>query len=376
MNSLPAQTPTNDYPTWAPRFWHGMRPWVWWKLLSRNRYRIALKRAHVAVGVSLITPINELLWATQQLLMGRKIRATVIDQPPIFILGHWRSGTTLLHELLVSNTEFASPNTYQCFAPSHFLVSGSIITRFGGFLLPKKRPMDEMAAGWLLPQEDEFALMNLGLPSPYLRIAFPQTQEKHLEYLNFDEISEAELQLWREGFIWFVKALTIAYRGQRLVLKSPTHTGRIAELHKMFPEACFIHLTRDPRKLFPSTMRLWRSLDHVQSLHDSYNEDQLIQYVQDCLDKMYLGYHRGRTTVPDSQVMDVRYEDLVADPKATVQEIYHRMNLGDFNRISAALDEKLVGHGEYRTNQHFVDEEWERQVMSYCADYAARYGYT
>lgn len=235
--------------------------------------------------------------------------------------------------------------------------------------------MDEMAAGWLLPQEDEFALMNLGLPSPYLRIAFPHSQAKNLEYLNFANLSEDDLQKWREGFLWFVRALTIAYHGQRLVLKSPTHTGRIAELHRLFPKARFIHLTRDPRKLFPSTMRLWRALDQVQSLQDSYNEDQLIQYVRDCMDNMYAGYNSGRQNVPDNQVMDVSYEALVADPKSTVREIYQRMELGEFNQISAALDEKLVGHQTYRTNRHDLDQQWERQIMHYCSEYAACYGY-
>lgn len=328
------------------------------------------------MGVSLISPMNELLWALQALLFGRKINNATIDQPPIFILGHWRSGTTLLHELLVSNPQFASPNTYQCFVPSHFLVSGALITRFGGFLIPKKRPMDEMAAGWLLPQEDEFALMNLGLPSPYLRIAFPHTQEKHLEYLDMSQLSEELKQSWKDGFMWFLKALSIANPGKRLVLKSPTHTGRVQQLLEMFPQARFIHLTRDPRKLFPSTMRLWRALDEVQSLHDSYNEDELIEYVRSCLDTMYRGYHAGRKLVPDNQIMDIRYEDLVADPRRTVQQIYEKLELGDFSRVSNELDAKLVGHKEYRTNRHRTDDQWEKQVMNYCADYAQRYGYT
>lgn len=376
MNSHHVQDPPNDYPTWAPRFWHGMRPAVWWKLLSRNRYQISFRRWHIALGVSLVAPINEILCAAQQVLLGRKIRNAVIDPSPVFILGHWRSGTTFLHELLVSSAGFASPNTYQCFAPSHFLVSGSILTRFGGFLLPKKRPMDEMAAGWLLPQEDEFALMNLGLPSPYLRIAFPQTQEKYLEYLDFANLTEAQRQSWRAGLLQFIRSLSVAYPGRRLVLKSPTHTGRIAELYQMFPKARFIHLTRDPRKLFPSTMRLWRALDQVQSLHAGFNEDQLIEYVRDCMDRMYLGFHRGREMVPESQIMDVKYEELVADPKAILREVYQQMNLGDFDDVIADLDAKLVGHHQYRTNRHDLNQQWEHQIMSYCADYAARYGYT
>lgn len=374
MNSSEEQ-PLNSYPSWGLRFWHGMRPAVWWKLLSRNRFQISFNRAHFSLGISLVTPFNEPLWGLQQLFFGRKIRNATIQQDPIFILGHWRSGTTLLHELLVVDPQLESPNTYQCFAPSHFLVSGSIITRFGGFMIPDKRPMDEMAAGWLLPQEDEFALMNLGVPSPYLRIAFPHTQEKHLEYLDFSGVSSEALDRWKSVFLSFLRSLSVAYPGKRLVLKSPTHTGRVAELYKMFPKARFIHLTRDPRKLFPSTMRLWRALDDVQSLHESYNEDQLIQYVRDCMDTMYRGYNSGRCGIPDDQIMDVRYEDLVADPKKTLQEIYQRMNLGDFGLVSEALDEKLVGHKQYRPNRHRADPEWERQVMSYCEDYAKRFGY-
>lgn len=365
----------NKYPSWAPRFWHGMGPTVWWSLLSRNRFQIAPSRVHVSLGVSLINPINGMLWSLQQAIFGRRIRETKIDQAPLFILGHWRSGTTLLHELLVTNPDFACPNTYQCFAPSHFLISGRIITRYGGFLVPDKRPMDEMAAGWLLPQEDEFALMNLGVPSPYLRIAFPQTQEQYLDYLNFNSLSEQQLAEWESGFLWFLRALTIAFPGRRLVLKSPTHTGRIAFLHRLFPNAKFIHLTRDPRKLFPSTMRLWRALDEVQSLHDSYNEDQLVQYVRDCMEQMYTGYQEGRGSVPESQLMEVRYEDLVANPKETLREIYQRLDLGDFQQAEALLDDKLVGHREYRVNRHQLDPGWERQIMKYCESYASRYGY-
>ncbi|MFO0942478.1 MAG: hypothetical protein U0930_17205 [Pirellulales bacterium] len=59
--------------------------------------------------------------------------------------------------------------------------------------------MDEMAAGWLLPQEDEFALMNLGIPSPYLRIAFPHCQEKHLDYLDMSQLSDEKVQM--EGWL-------------------------------------------------------------------------------------------------------------------------------------------------------------------------------
>src|SRR5262249_33511021 len=42
---------------------------------------------------------------------------------PIFILGHWRSGTTLLHELLALDDRLLSPTTFQCFNPQRFLLT-------------------------------------------------------------------------------------------------------------------------------------------------------------------------------------------------------------------------------------------------------------
>ncbi len=352
-----------------------MRAPIWWGLLAKNRFRISPHRAHVALGVSLLNPMNDWLALIQRIAYESKIQATSIDQDPIFILGHWRSGTTWLHELLVSNPRFAFPTTYQCLAPSHFLVS-PWIARYGGFLLPKKRPMDNMPAGWYLPQEEEFALMNLGVPTPYLRIAFPHTQPRYLEYLNFEGLTEVELKNWKEPFLWFLKALTYSNQGKRLVLKSPPHTGRIAVLNQMFPNAKYVHLVRDPRQLFPSTMRLWNSLDHVQSLQHGLSEQDMKQYVTECLRRMYRGFHAGRNLVAASRIIDVRYEDLVADPRDTVRNIYDRLDLGDFSEAGPWLDPMLEGASSYQTNRHSMDSAWEAEIMEYCKDYAQQYGYT
>ncbi|MEZ6078247.1 MAG: sulfotransferase [Pirellulaceae bacterium] len=270
----------NAYPAMSPRFWHGMRVGCWWRLLAKNGFRIALSRLPIAMGVSFFTPGNDVLAGLQSLIHGRRIRETPITAPPIFILGHWRSGTTLLHELLVTDPRFACPNTYQCFAPSHFIVSEAMMVRFGSFLLPKKRPMDNMETGWLLPQEDEFALMNLGVPSPYLRIAFPQTQPPALDYLTLTDLSDKQRSEWRNKLMWFMRALTYHYSGKQMVLKSPRiragwlscpgyfHSAQICSLDAQIRAKLFLSLcdcdrseyrqsysTRSPRAKCASTCR-------------------------------------------------------------------------------------------------------------------------
>lgn len=368
------ESQANEYSGLAPRFWHGMRAGIWWRLLARNRFRLSLSRCHIALGVTAISPINDMLATLQKIFYQRKIENSRIESDPIFILGHWRSGTTWLHELLVSNPEFASPNTYQCFAPSHFLIS-PWVAQYGSFLLPKKRPMDNMAAGWLLPQEDEFALMNLGVPTPYLRIAFPRTQHQNLEYLDFVGLDQDSMTYWKQRFLWFLKALTLNYEGKRLVLKSPPHTGRLRLLIEMFPKARFIHLVRNPRQLFPSTMRLWRSLDQVQSLQVGQSENQLKQFVIDCMQRMYAGFDAGRIQVPDHQIVEVRYEDLVAQPEATLERIYADLNLGDFARVRGFLKPMLEQHASYQTNQHRDNPRWSQDQLGYFHEYARRFGY-
>jgi len=140
------------YPLWAPRFWHGMRLGDYLGMLARNRFRIDVFRIPMTFLLMPFGVLNSVLYRYVQLRHGRRIRAAKIDQPPVFIIGHWRSGTTYLHELMVRDERFAFPTTYECFAPHHFLSS----RRWAPFLMkgviPEKRPMDNMPAGFDLPQ--------------------------------------------------------------------------------------------------------------------------------------------------------------------------------------------------------------------------------
>jgi len=44
-------------------------------------------------------------------------------RPPLFLVGHWRSGTTLLHELLCLDARYTYPTTHACMNPHHFVLS-------------------------------------------------------------------------------------------------------------------------------------------------------------------------------------------------------------------------------------------------------------
>jgi hypothetical protein len=279
-----------------------------------------------------------------------------------------------MHELLVLDDQFASPSTYACFAPWHFLLTEKWMIKFGRHLLPDKRPMDNMRAGWALPQEDEFALMNLGAPTPYLRIMFPQREPPWMNFLDMRGIDDQDLAAWKGKLTWFIKALTLQHRRQ-LVLKSPPHTGRVAELLKIYPNAKFVHLVRDPRKLFASTIRLWQSLASVQGMQSENDQSRLESYVWECFHRMYTAFEADRIKIPAGRIIDVRYEDLVADPVATMSSVYASLELNGFEEIRPMIAARFAAERNYQANEHHIDPELEKTILSNWSDYAHRYGY-
>jgi len=351
-----------------------MRPSTWFQLLREGRFRIHPTRIPLAIGVTIATFFNLGLGTLQNLIYRRRLAEAELHGPPVFVVGHWRSGTTLLHELLVLDERLSSPSTWQCFAPHHFLISEWFFRRFGRWLLPNKRPMDNMKTGWDRPQEDEFALLALGLRSPYRRMAFPNQPPPDMDFLDFDQIDTDEIQGWLTALRSFLVTVSIA-TGRPLVVKSPTHTGRIGWLASEFPDAKFIHITRDPRELFPSTCRLWPGLDEGQALQKP-NHDHLDSYVIECLQRMYRAFHAGREKIGPHRMIDIRYEDLVKDPVETMKNIYKTLRLSDFETVQPTLQQGVeTEHQEYRTNQHQLDESTEAMIRSEWKDYFERYGY-
>ena len=76
----------HPYPFWSPRFWHGLRFGEWIRLCVKHRFRIHPLRWPMAFLITLITPFNSVMAAVQRLRYGKQIDATVIEQPPVFIL--------------------------------------------------------------------------------------------------------------------------------------------------------------------------------------------------------------------------------------------------------------------------------------------------
>jgi hypothetical protein len=236
--------------------------------------------------------------------------------------------------------------------------------------------MDSMEAGWERPQEDEFALANLGIPSPYVAWAFPNHGPVYDEYLDLTTLSKAERDRWQHSLRLFVQRVA-TMRNRRVVLKSPTHTARVRTLLEIFPDARFVHIVRDPLALFPSTVRLWNTLSQVQGLQTVEGGIPWIErQILDTFVRMYERLEQDRELIPTGRLAELRYEELVAAPVEQMQHVYEQLEFDGFDRVRPAIARYAAEHSEYRPAHYSLSPTVAEGVRRHWAPYFERYGYS
>ncbi len=358
---------------WSPRFFQGTDAVNWAKMLYRNQFDVHPRYWYIAGIVSMVSTVNLVLRWVQNGLYGDELGRTKIDNEPLFVIGHWRTGTTLLHELLIQDPQFNYPDFCACFNPNHHLITARFFKRYAPWLAPERRPMDNMAAGWDRPQEDEFALCLLGLPSTYSDIAFPNHPSMYPGSLDLSGLSPGELKTWQRTFDHFLR--TLSWRDpRRLVLKSPPHTARIPVLLEMFPRARFLHIVRDPYVVFPSTVNLWKSLMSRHCFHPSDHagiEERVFREFRIIYDRL----EEARSLFTPGQFHEVRYEELVRDPIGQLRGVYHSLGLEGFEQAQPRLEEYLGQTNGYETNKYVLTDAQRAEIDRRWGDVIARYGY-
>ena len=326
----------------------GMTLGDWWSLLRRHRFAIDPPhwfRASVQTALGAYNSINARI---ERRIYGRRIEATTV-QAPLFILGHYRSGTTHLHNLLALDPQFAAPTFFQVLNPHTFLTIERLAAPLADRLVVRRRFQDEVALGAGVPSEDEVALCTMTGLSPYMAWYFPRDGSGYGSYLAFRDVSEVEVARWKHALAMFLKKLTMKH-GRPLVLKSPPHTARIRLLLDLFPDARFVHIHRDPYDVFRSTRHMVRTVQPVFQLQASppLDGDDTILGVYA---EMYDAYFEQRGLIPEGRLCDVGYEDLLREPLAVVGSIYRTLGLAGFEGVQARLETYLGSISDYRKNR-------------------------
>jgi hypothetical protein len=352
--------------------WHGLTFGRWLNLLAQ---RPRIDRAHVlrAASITAVSLVNSLQAAAESLLFGQ-LKQVEISQHPIFILGHWRSGTTLLHNLLTLDPQFAYPNLYQVLFSGHFLTTERVVARLTAHLIPKTRLIDDMPAGWNMTQEDEIALLLTTGLSPYLMTVFQGDRSRYGRYFSLSDVSPSELEFWKRSFLLFLKKLTYRYQGRQIVLKSPSHTYRIPILLEMFPQAKFVYIYRNPYAVFNSTLHLRRTMFTENGLampnFDGLEEDSFVTY-EDCVRT----YERTKSLIPPGQLHEVSFEQLEADPLGQMRALYEAWHQDGWSGLEPKLTQKLPELARHRKNKFSMDDALRRRIYRRLRWMFELYGY-
>lgn len=336
----------------AVAFGPGLLPGVtygdWLRMLRVNRFAIHPRywmRASVITQYSLMNSV--IAWQERR-RFGEEVENQIV-QPPLFILGHWRSGTTHLHNLLSLDDRFAFPNAFQVAFPNTFLsTEGGGNYKLLQFFMPRKRPMDNMQLDLTVPWEDEYATCTASATSSYMGPVFPKRLDHYDRYMTFRGVPTEEVARWQASLILLLKKLTFKYR-RPLILKSPPHTGRIRLLLEMFPNAKFIHIHRHPIDVFQSTrhqtdvMLRWYELQR-------FPRDKIDDWIFQRYREMYDAFFEERSLVPAGCFHEVGFDELESNPITTMGSIYDALNLPAFDQIEPKLRDYSAEQAGYRKN--------------------------
>jgi len=304
--------------------------------------------------------ISSILTLAERKNHGRSIRETCIEHPPIFIIGHWRTGSTYLHQLINLDSRFTTPTMVQTVIPDHFLFSTRYYVPILKRTMPKYRPMDHVAMGPLEPQEEEFALIRMGSESPLEKIIFPSKKNYFLE--GYDQyIPEGKkLESWKKNLFTFFKKITFQ-TGKQIVSKNPYHTMRISLLSEMFPGARFIHITRDPMIVVPSTIRMWNIVAADNKLKRGWKSPTVAE-VSSVL-ATYLEYvARESRKLAAHQFTEIRFEDLEKDPLGELKRMYAELDLPFPESFESDVNQFVSMNKNYRKNKYTLSAEEQETI--------------
>ncbi len=334
------------------------------KIFSSNQHRVDSRSYIFIIFHFLFAVLNSMASFFEKLIFEKKISTVSIKEEPVFILGHWRSGTTYLQYLLSKDSRLYSPSTFECLFPHNFSVSKFFFYPLFSLLIPKKRVQDNLEGGINLPNEDEIALAQLTGESPYLEWSFPK-ENRFEKFLAFEN-QTLSLKSWEKALIYFIKKLSLKYK-KRILLKSPTHTARVDKILKIFPNAKFIHIHRDPYDVYKSTLHLFEIFEDkyifLQGRSDLNKKEKVIKLYQDLYNTYLEHYPKYR-----DKILSFSYEDFLEKPGDIIKSIYSHIGIELDEKVKNELNKYIRSKKKYVRGKHKELSEDENDLNSSSSD--------
>ncbi|MBX2813846.1 MAG: sulfotransferase [Myxococcales bacterium] len=356
---------------------NGMTVSQWGNFLRQYGSQIHMRYLARTLFGSGMAMINSVAALVETLKYREAVRKATV-RAPIFVLGHYRSGTTHLWNILSCDPQFAYPSILQAVFPNSFLVFERIVHGPASGFTISKRPQDNVEIDPSSPIEDERALCAQTLLSIQMVRHFPQKWKQFKSYLTLKDSTPREQEIWKDSLQRFAKKLMVRYGDhKRLLFKSPDHTGKIRYLLEVFPDAKFIHIHRDPWLVFSSTQRMEEKTAGIYAFQPWKNAGDREAFILWRYRSMYSSYEEDARKLSSEQLVEVGYDDLVRNPLAVLEKIYSQLgiNLADEARLRIQAYMKRIS-GYKKNHYHPLPKEVQQRVVEAWSPYFDRWGYS
>jgi len=344
----------------------------YFKILSKGHIapRYYFKIILTTLIVLIATPFH--VW--EGLYFKNKLKNYKFTKPPLFILGHWRSGTTLLHNMLSKDPAAGYITTYQSLFPNN-MASKWLFRTFMKIFMPRKRPSDGVELNVVFPQEDEFAFSNLQDNAYYNFFYFPEMYNIFYEKaVNLKFLNEKETDLWFSSYEKLLKKAAIDTNAERLIVKNPVNTGRIEQILKLWPDARFLYIYRNPITVFHSTRRFFQKLFPTLWFHKV--DDQFIDtMIFDVYPRLIDSYLEQKSLIPPGNLMELRFEDFETNPVKEMEKIYAGLLKEDFSKVQQYFSDYFKTQKGHKKNMYLVDATEIELIRKHLGKYIEMYNY-
>jgi hypothetical protein len=286
------------------------------------------------------------------LLFERRIQKQVLTEDPIFVLGHWRSGTSHLQQVLSEDPAHVSLNLYEMLSADHFLWTerwllpffNGLIKRFGVRYAFQRRRLDLRLCGEL-----DTALCSLGSTSAYTwGHLFPKKYRAWMLSHVFENAHQADLS----DYDYLIRKLSFQSGNKRVIVKSPGDTARISSLLKLYPNAKFVSISRPSYSIYGSTTYLWNAIQRENSLQ-LLNEEEISAQVIWTYRVLMAAYEKMKASIPVGNLCEISFGHLHSHPEETIRSVYKQLSLGAYPE--AQLNPLFESNKEHRPENYVTD---------------------
>ncbi len=308
----------------------------------------------------------------EYLYFRKKVKGFDFKYPPIFIIGHWRSGTTHLHNLLCKDPNHGFLTTYQSVFPNN-LLSKWIFKSFMKWKIPETRPADNVKLSPDFPQEEEFALANMTVSSFYHFFYFPSKNDLLYEkYIRFNSVNLKTKNSLKRKYKELLAKASFNSNKKRVIIKNPVNTGKVKLLLEMYPDAKFIHIYRNPVIIFLSTYKFFTSLIPTTAL-EKYDNDFIKNKIIQNYKNLMQDYLDAKDLIPPENLYEIQFEEFDEDNFGHLKEIYDKLGLKTWEEAEPKIKAYISKQKHYKKNRHEISKadldrilkEWDFAIKEF-----------